>query len=333
MFIDDSHGLHVGVANGRSDETEAALLKIFAHCIALPGRLGDAPQVERAAAQRAATREPPDVIVEGVLGGTNRKISLRIGDERLHFEAISDDPRILQQASALGGVVAGHFLGVEIVEGSRVVFALAQNGEPAQACLRAFETQHLEQLLVIVQRPPPFRIVIRNVQGIRRAPRAAQLAVGMPLRSQFSPVWMTRHGRISAVQTHGVAILVYQLDAVDAVRAARCAADFVHELEEHPGVEVRGKAQARLYPEVQHGKTLMGGTNENGHTQRPAEIRYREQGLHAGDVSHADMQSAVLLVDFRHSVGIYGLLDPDSDTMLIDVEEQQLFQRGALVYR
>jgi len=135
------------------------------------------------------------------------------------------------------------------------------------------------------------------------------------------------------VQAYGVAILIDQFDAIDSLRAARGAADFVHELEEHPGVEVRGEAQARLDPEVQHGKTLMGGTNENGHTQRPAEIRYGEQGLNAGDVSHADTQTTVLLVDFRHSVGIYGLLDPDSDTVLIDVEEQQLFQRGALVYR
>ena len=135
------------------------------------------------------------------------------------------------------------------------------------------------------------------------------------------------------MQAYGVAILIDQFDAIDSVRAARCAADFMHEFEEHAGVEVRGEAQARLDPEMQHGKTLMGGTNENGHTQRPAEIRYREQGLHAGDVSHADTQTAVLLVDFRHSVGIYGLLDPDADTMLIDVEEQQLFQRGALVHR
>ena len=135
------------------------------------------------------------------------------------------------------------------------------------------------------------------------------------------------------MQAYGVAILIDQFDAIDSVRAARCAADFMHEFEEHAGVEVRAKAQARLDPEVQHGKALMGGPNENGHTQRPAEIRYREQGLHAGDVSHADTQTAVLLVDFRHSVGIYGLLDPDPDTVLIDVEEQQLFQRGALVYR
>jgi len=135
------------------------------------------------------------------------------------------------------------------------------------------------------------------------------------------------------VQAYGVAILIDQFDAIDSVRAARGAADFVHELEEHPGVEVRGEAQARLDPEVQHSKTLMGGTNENGHTQRSAEIRDGEQGLHAGDVSHADTQTTVLLVDFRHSIGIYGLLDPDSDTVLIDVEEQQLFQRGALVYR
>src|ERR1700674_4705377 len=42
MFIDDSHGLHERVANSRSDETEASLLEIFAHRVAVCGRLGNA---------------------------------------------------------------------------------------------------------------------------------------------------------------------------------------------------------------------------------------------------------------------------------------------------
>ena len=44
----------------------------------------------------------------------------------------------------------------------------------------------------------------------------------------------------SAVQTHGMTILVDQFDAIDAVRAARGAADFVHEFEQHPAVYLRG---------------------------------------------------------------------------------------------
>src|ERR1700722_8692966 len=45
MFIDHSHGLHEGVANSRSYESEPALLEILAHRVALRGRLCNAAQV------------------------------------------------------------------------------------------------------------------------------------------------------------------------------------------------------------------------------------------------------------------------------------------------
>src|SRR5271168_2917806 len=65
MLIDDSHGLHECVANGRSDETKAPLLQVLAHGIAVRAGLEDVPQGQRAAAQRAAAGELPDVVVEG----------------------------------------------------------------------------------------------------------------------------------------------------------------------------------------------------------------------------------------------------------------------------
>ena len=48
--------------------------------------------------------------------------------------------------------------------------------------------------------------------------------------------------RDSAVQPHGVAILVYQLDAIDSARAARRTADFVHQFEQHSRIKLRGRA-------------------------------------------------------------------------------------------
>ena len=92
------------------------------------------------------------------------------------------------------------------------------------------------------------------------------------------------------------------------------------------------RLKSRLEPEMQHGETFMRRAHENSHAQGPAQVGYREQGLHAGDVAHADAQAAVLFVDLRHSVGFYGLLDAEAHAVLVDVEEQQLFQRGALVH-
>jgi hypothetical protein len=82
---------------------------------------------------------------------------------------------------------------------------------------------------------------------------------------------------------------------------------------------------------MQYGEAFMRGADEDGNAQGSAKVGYREQRLHAGDIAHSDPQAAVLLIDFRHSIGFYGLLDPEAHTMLVDIEEQQLFQRGALV--
>src|SRR5579863_1017214 len=155
MLVDDSHGLHECVANGRPDETKAPLLQVLAHGIAVRARYGDVPQSQRPVAQRPAAGELPDVVVEGAQGGADLQVGPGVPDECIHFEAISDDTGIEQQAPALGGVVAGHFLGVETVEGFEVSLALAQYREPAQPRLSALQTEHLEELDVIVQRPAP----------------------------------------------------------------------------------------------------------------------------------------------------------------------------------
>src|ERR1700688_953404 len=193
VLIDDSHCLHEGVANSGPDEPEASTLQILAHRITLGGGLGDAAQVQRPPAQRTAFGELPNVAVEGALGSLDLKIRPGVGIERLDFESISDDAGIQQQAPALRVAVAGHLLRVENVECFAVGRALVQNGQPAQAGLRAFETQHLEELPVGMHGHSPLDVVIGDIQRVRRAPRAAQLAVAMTLRSQFTPIGLCRH--------------------------------------------------------------------------------------------------------------------------------------------
>src|SRR5258708_2675044 len=63
-FIDDSHGLHERIANGRPDETETAPFEILAHRVAVNRRLGNAAQIQWPAAQHLAARELPEVVVE-----------------------------------------------------------------------------------------------------------------------------------------------------------------------------------------------------------------------------------------------------------------------------
>jgi hypothetical protein len=48
-----------------------------------------------------------------------------------------------------------------------------------------------------------------------------------------------------------VRILVDEFNAVDSVRAARRTADFVHQFEQHPGIQLGSQAQMWLEPQVQ----------------------------------------------------------------------------------
>ncbi len=82
---------------------------------------------------------------------------------------------------------------------------------------------------------------------------------------------------------------------------------------------------------MQNSKSLVRGTHENGDAHRPAVVGNREQGLDSLDVADADPQAAVLLIDFRHAIGIDGLLNTDSYAMLVYVEKQQLLQGWTLL--
>src|SRR5580692_12109303 len=145
MFIDDSHSLHEGVANGGADEAESPLLQIPAHRIAVDARCGDAAEVQGPAAHHLAACEVPQILVEGLRFRPDLEVGLGVGDESVHLEPISDDAGILQQPPALGGAVARYFPGIETVEGFAVGLALAQDGKPAQAGLRALQAEHLEE--------------------------------------------------------------------------------------------------------------------------------------------------------------------------------------------
>jgi hypothetical protein len=133
------------------------------------------------------------------------------------------------------------------------------------------------------------------------------------------------------VQSYAVTNLVGQFNAIDSPRAARGAANFVHEFEQHPCALIRHQTQARIHTQMQNRKALVRGTNEYGDAYRPSLVGNCEQGLDSGDIADTDPQAAVLLIDFRHAIGIDGLLDTDSYTVLVYIEKQQLFEGWTLL--
>ncbi len=88
-----------------------------------------------------------------------------------------------------------------------------------------------------------------------------------------------------------------------------------------------------LHAEMQHDEALAREAHEDGNAQRSTRIGNREQGLDSFDVPDADGQTPLLFVDRGYPIGLDGFLDPEAHPMLVDVEEQELFQRRALIDR
>src|SRR6185369_818971 len=74
-------------------------------------------------------------------------------------------------------VIPGDLLVVEAIESAPIVLALLENSVPAKACLCAFKDQELKEHAVIVNRAPPFVVVISDRELIAR-PRATSLFGG-----------------------------------------------------------------------------------------------------------------------------------------------------------
>jgi hypothetical protein len=83
-----------------------------------------------------------------------------------------DDPRVTHQLLDSLQVETRDSLGVEAGEGITVTFPLAQDGEPAQARLGAFQGKHFKQPVVIVHWYPPFQVVVSHVERVFPRPGA-----------------------------------------------------------------------------------------------------------------------------------------------------------------
>jgi hypothetical protein len=134
----------------------------------------------------------------------------------------------------------------------------------------------------------------------------------------------------STVHANRVVFLVDEIDALHALRAPRGAADFVHQFQEHPHPQIRRGIATGFDTEMQHRKALMGRPHEHCHTKQPARRRQREQVLHPDDFAYPHSEAALMLMYFRHPIGIYGLLNAHADAVLVNVEKKQLFQRSTL---
>ena len=168
MIVDHADRLHEGIADGRADEVESALAQVLAHRGGL-GRLGRnflhrLPGV----ALRRAINESPEVFVEGAELLFDRKNGARILDCGCDFQSIAHDAGVFQQALDAPLVVARDQRRIEVVECLAIAFALAQDGIPAKAGLRAFQHNEFEEPMIIVQRYAPFLVMVAAREVVAR---------------------------------------------------------------------------------------------------------------------------------------------------------------------
>jgi len=91
----------------------------------------------------------------------------------LDLQPVPDDGRVGEKLPDPGRRIVRHLLRVEAVERATIRLALAQDRDPAQACLRAFEHEHLEQVLRVARRTAPLLVVIGDIQRVGSRPRAS----------------------------------------------------------------------------------------------------------------------------------------------------------------
>src|SRR6185369_2412290 len=100
--------------------------------------------------------------------------------------AMADDARILEQTFDVAPGETRDPVEIEVVEGCTEVLALGQNGAPAQSGLEAFQTQLLEQAMIVTDGETPFGVVIAEKLRRGGAPAAARLAIGTNDRAHLS---------------------------------------------------------------------------------------------------------------------------------------------------
>lgn len=163
MIVHHAGGLHVGITNRAADKLESAPLQFAAHGLRCRRAGGNVREVAPVIMLRLPVAELPDEAVKTAERRLHFEKLSGVDYRCLHFQAVAHDARILQQRFYVIRVVSGNAAGIEIIEGAAIVFALAQNGEPAQSGLGAFQNQKFKQSAVIVLRYAPFDIVVMPV--------------------------------------------------------------------------------------------------------------------------------------------------------------------------
>src|SRR5690606_19439517 len=101
----------------------------------------------------------------------------RVVDDGLDLAAVADDAFVIEQPVDVALGEARYPIEIETMKRHAEILALGKDGSPAQTRLEGLQADFLEQAAIIVDRKAPFRVVVIEELGSRRAPAAARLAI------------------------------------------------------------------------------------------------------------------------------------------------------------
>jgi hypothetical protein len=165
VVVHESHRLHEGVDGSRTDEPPAAPLEVLRElprfrCL---GHLEESVPGQPARSGVGLRLAAPDVGGERALFLHELDGPRGVVDRRLDLAAVADDPGVAQKSLDISLAEARDLLEVEARERLPEVLALAQNRQPREAGLEAFEAELLEEPPVVVDRKAPLVVVVRAV--------------------------------------------------------------------------------------------------------------------------------------------------------------------------
>lgn len=172
VVVHDAHRLHESVGGRRADESESSFLECPGHR-ARGGRLAprdEAGFIESVGSVGIVRFETPEKRPERSEIVAKRPSETGIFEYGFDFPAVPNDTGVPEQSSDASFVPACDPFVVEIDEGPSEILTLSQDREPREARLKSFETEFLEEALVIVLGKTPFGVVVGLIIGVVSAP-------------------------------------------------------------------------------------------------------------------------------------------------------------------
>src|SRR5262249_24333193 len=179
VVVDHAGRLHERIDDGRTYELETAPRELrgdLSRQFGLGGNLRDRAEP---VLLRTAVEEIPQQGRESRTLVHDLEIGARGEHSAFDLRAVAHDTRIGHQPRDLCRAVARDFPRIEAVERAAEILALAQDGDPGEAGLKAVEHELLVERAVVELRHAPFLVVIGDVERILLGTRTAQQAVRM----------------------------------------------------------------------------------------------------------------------------------------------------------